>query len=290
MSFVITTISQEAVVQVSDTRLSNLADKSVLTDELRKTIIVMGTQARFVLGWVGLAKVGSHNTADWIGNRLSEMDAVNLPPEQIVANIAATATEDFAMLPVCAADRRCHFILAGWHIGASGPKPFIGVTYNDLIYHASTRHSAAMFEPAPVATAQFFHTTASFRAGKRSHYVFGIGDCTAENVQLQLKGLRGLMKKRADVKSISAACRRIALEAASHTTTISRNLISVEMNNQGEGYCSFHSEEGAEAMILPDFLSTKGLVVNPRVSVTEIAGDEISFKFRAKLARYGTEP
>ena len=69
MSFVITSISPETVVQVSDMRLSALSDKSVLSDKQRKSIIVMGRQAHFVLGWVGLAIINLTNFTNFTNLR-----------------------------------------------------------------------------------------------------------------------------------------------------------------------------------------------------------------------------
>ena len=53
MSFVITVASPEMVVQVSETRLSSLATQSLVSDTQRKSVIVMGKQVHFVLGWTG---------------------------------------------------------------------------------------------------------------------------------------------------------------------------------------------------------------------------------------------
>jgi hypothetical protein len=67
MSFVITIVRPETVVQVSDTRLSALVDQSVLSESLRKSLVVKGTETQFVLGWSGLATTDSgHSTADWL--------------------------------------------------------------------------------------------------------------------------------------------------------------------------------------------------------------------------------
>jgi hypothetical protein len=52
----------------SGTRHSSLANQRPLDDEMRKTLIVQGMRARFVLGWVGLASTDDqhrHKTPDW---------------------------------------------------------------------------------------------------------------------------------------------------------------------------------------------------------------------------------
>ena len=63
MSFVITTCSPETVVQVSETRLSDLVTKRRLPGHMRKTFVIRGRQTHFVLGWIGLASTQfGHNT------------------------------------------------------------------------------------------------------------------------------------------------------------------------------------------------------------------------------------
>src|SRR5271168_1217463 len=67
MSFVITTCSPELVVQVSETRHSDIETKRVISEDLRKTLIVKGRQTHFVLGWVGLASTPfGHHTTNWL--------------------------------------------------------------------------------------------------------------------------------------------------------------------------------------------------------------------------------
>jgi hypothetical protein len=58
MSFVITVASPEVVSQVSETRLSSFTTRSLVSDTQRNSLIVMGKQAHFVLGWTGLARTG----------------------------------------------------------------------------------------------------------------------------------------------------------------------------------------------------------------------------------------
>ena len=289
MSFVITCISPESVVQVSDMRLSALSDKSLLSDKQRKSIVVMGKQAHFVLGWVGLAKIGNHDTGDWLYKQLYGMNAVDLPLDRIAGDLTGLATRDFAMLPVSAVDRRCHFVLGGWHKESGAPKPFVCVIYNDLIFHAAKGHNLAILAPAPAASSEFLYTTASFLAVKRPFYVFGAGDCTSKILRGHFSGLKSLMKKRPGTAAISAVCRQIVLEAARHTTTIGRNLISTEMNNRGEVRCSYYSEDGADVIFLPDILSTRGTLLKSTLTAS-IEGDQVTLKLRGKTVKSDARP
>ena len=55
MSVVITVLDRERVVLVSDTRVTSFADMSVMSETTRKTLVVLGAKAKFVVGWVGFA-------------------------------------------------------------------------------------------------------------------------------------------------------------------------------------------------------------------------------------------
>ncbi|HUV70001.1 MAG TPA: hypothetical protein VMW15_10095 [Terracidiphilus sp.] len=245
---------------------------------------MMGKQANFVLGWVGLATLGNHNTGDWIFQRLYEMNAVDLPLDQIARNLTDSATRDFAALPVSSAEGRCHFVLGGWHKDSGPPKPFTCVIFNDFIFHPAQGQNLATFSRAAQATQSFFYSIATFQEVKRPFYVFPIGDFQPKTLRSHFSGLKSLMKKGAETAAISAVCRQIALEAARHTTTISRNLISIEMDNKGRVRNSYYSEDGAEAMLIPDILSPQGPLLKSTLS-TYIEGDQITLKFRGKTVK-----
>src|SRR5271156_5458869 len=248
MSFVITTVSPKSVVQVSDTRLSSLSDQSVLSEELRKTLVVTGRVTQFVLGWCGLATAGKdHSTAEWIFKVLYGMSAVDLNPDQIVEKLAELATRQFGALNL--KDKRCHFLLGGWHKS----EPFLGVisNYSNLdsleAHEPDLKHHIPSFSDAAAATPRFQAWILRFRNLTERHYVVNVfGDCPAEKLKTHFRGLEGLLKKGAEARTLSAACRQIVLEAGRHSKTIGKNLVSVEMQRGGETHCSYYSDEGAE--------------------------------------------
>jgi hypothetical protein len=274
------------VVQVSDTRISTLSDRKVISERQRKSIIVMGDQARFVLGWVGLATCVGHNTGDWIYQQLYGMDALDLPLDRIAHELTGLATKYFATLPVSSRDRRCHFVLGGWHKASGVPRPFTCVIYNDLVFHAAKGNSPAIFTVASEAMPGFLYSTASFQAVKRPFHVFPIGDISPKT-RVHFSGLKSLMKKEPGTAAISAVCRQIALEAANHTTTIGRNLISTEMDNKGIVRSSYYSEEGTETMIIPDILSKQGTLLNATLGYS-LEGDQITVSLRGKSVKPGS--
>jgi hypothetical protein len=100
MSVVITVLDREKVVQVCDTRVTSFADKSVMSETTRKTLVVLGAKARFLVGWVGFAidATKRHETGLWLYETLRNMDAVELPIEEIANRLASAATNDLARL------------------------------------------------------------------------------------------------------------------------------------------------------------------------------------------------
>jgi len=286
MSFVITTVSPETVVQLSDTRLSSLADQSVLSESLRKSLVVKGTEAQFVLGWTGLATTESgHSTADWLFRVLFEMNAVRLSPEQLVGNLAELATAQFRMLR--AADKRSEFVLGGWHKS----EPFVGVISNYVVMDVAqrsdseSRHHIPSFSEASVAAAKFQGWVERFRNLTERHYVVSvIGDCDPKKLKTLFRGLEGLLKKRVSAARIRLACRQIALEAGRHSKTIGKDLIAIEIDCTGHIYSSHYSEEGTETMLLPDMLSLQGGSTQMTVS-TGVSRDQAMVRVRGKIIK-----
>jgi|SRR5579859_2202569 len=291
MTLVITTVSPETVVQVSDTRLIDLADGSERSDRLRKSLIVTGTQAQFAIGWCGLATDDrSYRTGDWLFRALYEMNAVKLSPDEIVRNLAQLATSRFGTL--IALDKRCEFALGGWD--TSGP--FVGVVSNHHTLNSQEqadtgpRHHIPSFSTERVPANEFKGWIERFRNLTEHDFVVGvIGDCDARKLRTHFEGLNNLLKKRASAATISGACRQIVLEAANHSNTIGRDLIALEIDRKGQSQCAYYSEAGAEVMLVPDMLSLQGgstqMTLRPVLS-----GGQMKVRLQGKIIRYPQGP
>jgi hypothetical protein len=287
MSFIITTVSPETVVQVSDTRHSSLTNQSSLDEDLRKTLIVRGKKAHFVLGWIGLASTDDHhrhNTADWLFKTLYEMNAVELTIEDIAELLQTSATAHFENLH--ALDKRSLFVMAGWQES----EPFLCTVSNYTFpnateeNHAGPQHHVPSFSEAAVAAPAFRGWTQRFRNLKEQDYlVMVMGDFDRGKLKGHLRGLESVLKKRADAKNISGACRQIALEAAAHRKTIGTNLIGAEMDKTGHAYCSFYSENGAETILVPDILSPEASSTQGTLR-TVVSGPDVTVRVEAKIA------
>lgn len=287
MSFIITTVRPETAVQISDTRLSSLANQSSLSEELRKTLVVRGKKAHFLLGWVGLATTDDHhhhNTADWLFKSLFEMNAVELPIEEIALRLERLATTQFARLR--GLDKRSLFVMAGWQ----DSEPFVCTVSNYVSLKTTEtiqagRHHIPSFSGAAVAAPEFRGWIQRFDNIKDQHYLVNVmGDFDPDKLKTHFMGLESLLKKRARAPEISGACRQIALEAAVHSKTIGRNLIGVEMDRAGHATCSFYSEDGTETVLVPAILSPEGCSTQGTIR-TILSGDEVTVKLEAKIAK-----
>jgi hypothetical protein len=287
MTLVITTVSPETVVQVSDTRLTSLKDQSKLSESLRKSLIVTGTEAQFAIGWCGLATADEgHSTGDWLFRVLYEMNAVKLPPDEVIGNLADLATARFQTLT--ARDKRCQFVLGGW----DQTGPFVGLVSN---YHVlnpqeqadtSRKHHIPSFTEAREPTNKFQGWIERFRNLTEHHYLVGvIGDCNAAKLNTHFRGLEGLLKKRAAATEISNACRQIVLEAGSRSKTIGSDLIALEMERNGHTYCAYYSESGAEVMLAPDMLGLQGGSTEMTVRPI-LAEGQVKIRLQGKIIRY----
>jgi len=287
MSFVITTCSPETVVQVSETRLSDLATKRPLPGHLRKTFVIRGRHTHFVLGWIGLASTQfGHNTSAWLFKALGEMNAVELTIEEIANLLGQLATTRFLELSTPGEHKHTAFVMAGWQQG----EPFICTVSNyvdvynrispafDLKHHIPTIREAKNIFP------KFESSIQRFRDIKDRDYVVHVmGDFDRDDLESHFRGLEGLLKKDTSPDQISGACMQVVLEASKHSETVGRTLIGVELESTGRMMWPFYTEN--DEIIVPPYLGLDGAHTEGRMSVT-ISGDELSVRAEAKVAKF----
>jgi hypothetical protein len=203
MSFIVTTVSPETVVQVSDTRHSSLANQLPIDDDLRKTLVVRGRKTHFVLGWAGLATdvLRLHNTGEWLFKALFERNATELRIEDIALHLETLATTHFASLE--ALDKRCVFVMAGWQQS----EPFLCTVSNYCrvlnsvspgAIQTSRRHHIPSVSEAAVAASKFHGSIQRFRDITERDYVVNVmGDFKPDKLKRHFMGLESLLKKRA---------------------------------------------------------------------------------------------
>lgn len=89
MTLIITALADDAVVQVSDRRLT-LADGSIFSEDATKAICIACSDARVSLAYTGLARIGMTPTDHWLMELLTEGRAANKTFPELLEALAAT--------------------------------------------------------------------------------------------------------------------------------------------------------------------------------------------------------
>lgn len=112
MTLVVSCISPNHVVQVSDRRLAWATGAHagrVADDNSNKAVVVCG---RLVLAYTGLAQIRSLKTDEWALRVAAEVAPYN--PQRVCEALAEGATEDFRRVTVSKPLRRHAFLISGW--------------------------------------------------------------------------------------------------------------------------------------------------------------------------------
>lgn len=283
MSIVITVVSKRAIIQVSDIRLSSIKNAEPLQKLQRKSTLVIGKQAAFVLGWAGFAETqdGKFNTGDWLFATLNHIKADELSLAEIAGDLTGQATYAFDSLRVPQGSKGCRFVLGGWHKVSGNPELFTGVVFNDLKFNSLAQYGEAVWTENKTAAAQFMYSLASFRPVEFPYNVQIFGNAKPEWIRSQMRILKKVMDKRGGTEAITRACVEIARKAAGHTRTISKDLIAVRLDKNGHALCSFIPEKGTEEALMPDIITPTGSTTQGTIRAI-FSADEVSVKFRAK--------
>lgn len=289
MSIVITVVSKKVIVQVSDIRLSSIRGAEPLPQLQRKSILVVGKHAAFVLGWAGFAKTDDafagteyeFNTGDWLFRTLNHIKAVETPLADTTANLTGQATYAFDRLRVPQKDKGCRFVLGGWQRISENPELFTGVVFNDLNYNGQPQYGEPVWSESSTVSTQFMYSLASFGPVEFPYSVQVIGSVKPEKIRHKMRILKKVMDKQGGTAAITRACLDIAREAESHTRTISKDLIAVTLEKNGRARCAFLSKEGTEEALMPDVISLSGSTTQGTIR-TILSGDGVTVKFRAK--------
>lgn len=300
MSIVITVLDPNKVIQVSDTLVTNFRNKSVMSKITRKTMVVLGKKAKFVVGWVGLAidTTGQHRTGRWLWETLVKMDAVELPIKEIANLLASAATKKVARLN--AANKTLSIVMAGWDAS-----PFVVTVSNSLkvsnkrkpnpankTHHIPTISETTRSETFTANIQRYAKNYGNSPAerhtrGKRRDYlVTVVGDFTSAKLARHFTKLKRRMKKRVPASEITEVCREIALEASNHTDTIGRTLIGVELSKRGKNTCTFYSEDDEPRILMPPMLTLQGASIDG--TITE--NPDGNTRLQAKIVRRTKKP
>ena len=118
MTLILTTLADDAVTQTAETKLT-MPDGSEYTDKSIKSTIVQCANAKFIIGYTGLALIGNVRTDHWLMELLTDNQVGRKGLGEIPKLLELSARETFLKLKHLGDRRRITFICAGY--GPSGP-------------------------------------------------------------------------------------------------------------------------------------------------------------------------
>lgn len=118
MTLIITALAEDAVVQVSDRRLT-LPDGTVYSEQANKAICFDCADAHVSLAYTGLARIGTTPTDQWLVDLLTDNSLAHEPFPKAVDAVARLATERFQKLRNLGDRRRLSLVFGGF--GPLGP-------------------------------------------------------------------------------------------------------------------------------------------------------------------------
>jgi hypothetical protein len=182
------------------------------------------------------------------------------------------STFQFALLPK--SDKRCAFTLAGWGLTVhQKTEPFLC---------RITNFTSSTYEKTSKASVVFkcgFLFRNPKLPSKHRYIISATGDDkTASELKVYFRGLRGLLKRHADVARISCACRQIARAVErrqeekkkadpTFVKTVGRDLLALEMDvKKGTVQSRYFPENATSYDLIADILT-------PTVSTKDVLTD-----------------
>jgi hypothetical protein len=291
MSIVITVVTENIVVQVSDVRLTSIKYGTPLDKKQRKSILVVGTDAAFVIGWTGFAESinGQFNTGDWLFRTLNHIEAYKKPLVDILGDLTGQADGAFSQLPDAQDTKGCHFVLGGWHRKNEKVELFGAIIYNNLIYNPPAendpRQAHELVETATVSPT-FLYLPNSFLPSVEFPNLVRIDSpgLKRERIEAETRVLRKVMDNQVGEAAITRACVDVARQAAGWTSTISKDLIVATLKKTGEFTTAYLPENDTEERLVPDVVTPSGAITQGRIEAV-LSGDEVSGTFRAQVLK-----
>lgn len=124
MTLIITSLSDDTIVQVSDRRVTR--NGVLVDDECNKAVFVVCKDARFSIAYTGLAEIFGNRTDEWIFNYLTSINAGCLSFPDILKSLHSKLASKAAHLLRLGPYRKLSFVFAGF----GPPGPFLATLSN----------------------------------------------------------------------------------------------------------------------------------------------------------------
>src|SRR6266404_899964 len=248
MTLILAVVTPSWAVQLSDMRLTKLSNQQeIISEHQIKSTVLMGPDFQGVVGFAGLARWNSHVTGDWLADQLANL--AGRPVAELVAELTARATSQFASIDCPLTERRTFISLIGWEHGDSGLIP-IAVRISN-----AEDKSGKTFSEAADHFSCFAHSWNRDRTPRQPKFgVVAMGEDRALRPGA-LKDIGRLLKRRPTADATLNALKQVMRYAADNKLyghLIGRNWIGAKMDLSGSASASFFPEnEGSPEIFAP---------------------------------------
>lgn len=252
MTLIISALSDDALIQVSDRRLTK-PDCTLFTDDATKAICGMCADAKFSISYTGLARAGQFATDKptdhCVVDVLIQSGALNGPFPNVVEQLRVAANRDFGTLIRKGVKTGVTFVILGF--GPIGPF---------TVFLSNMEKSGGRLS----TTAEAEFTASNYLRNTQKMQKLDISVCgsiCAVNAKIQLmikkfwkKGLRMSVEQRVD------ALVQIIRSAAADVNNghfIGKNCMSVATTPVGDFVAKFHPEGYTPLAYLPHYINAE---------------------------------
>jgi hypothetical protein len=245
MTLIITALADDAVIQVSDRRLTS--DQVVLDKRVNKALCISCSDANFTVAFTGVAEILGAPTADWLLDHLASRKASALPFPAILESLRDQATATWPRLSARARGIGITFVFA-W-FGRAGP-------FYALLSNGEDRHGNRL--PAVSADFQYgIWSRSKKRLRKLDIVINGRENAVDGSIDLAIPSVRRRFfhetaDKRADVLV------ELVRRAADHPKQgryIGKSCMSVVVPVSGEFIARYHPAESDPVQYAPNLLT-----------------------------------
>ncbi|MDA8188241.1 MAG: hypothetical protein M0T85_08880 [Dehalococcoidales bacterium] len=111
MTLIITAVSRDGIVQVSDRRLTK--DGQAYDDSSNKAVCVSCSDGRLAISYAGLAEIGGQRTDEWLADCLASMVDDQTDTLSVLEVLQKRSTSAFGHLRIPQEHKELTFVLAG---------------------------------------------------------------------------------------------------------------------------------------------------------------------------------
>lgn len=270
MTLIIVAGNRDFCAQFSDRRLT-APGKQVVDEEYNKVTLLRAANARFIVGFSGLARFGTWNTADWLMDTLYECGGDSCDIKTIIDNFRDRASEQFAQMPALRhalpTDRRLSVIFSGYLYQHEPPRLGTAIVSNFQDFSGGNDNL--------VASPEFTATFEIERKGVENATIIQRIGAWNRFGNAQVEEVRSWLEKRMDRASFRARMVQLIRDLADNEQIIGKQINSVILPRDlcGVAETHYHTMRASEKYYLPNLLEMTSAQHRFQVKGAVISGD-----------------